>query len=146
MRFFLASAIFVFALAGISGARGADLGVGGGVRGFGDHFVAAERAGALIIYDYEPGVVQRAYWLPGWRGRHYFPFHAEKVRQSPAPRPKPAESYFRYWSNDGAFLNGLPPAALHSYDRAPAPRRRNSSQVLPPEKSGSATPNENADD
>jgi hypothetical protein len=78
----------------------------------------------------------RAYWLPPWRNRHYFPFHGNlgkrRAMAPPAGRPKPAETYWRYWSNDGAFLNELPPSVLHSYDRAPAPRGQNHSTLVRP--------------
>lgn len=114
MRAFLIFAVLVSWIAGLAQAGAADLGVGDR----GAHYAGAERAGALIIYDYEPGIVQRAYWLPPWRDRHYFPFRAEKVREVPAGRPKPAESYFRYWSNDGAMLYAPPPEALHTYGSA----------------------------
>jgi hypothetical protein len=115
-------------------AAAADLGYEGGLRGpmVADYYADAERAGALIIYDFEPGIVQRAYWLPPWRGRHYFPSHAEKVREVPAGRPKPPESYFRYWSNDGALLYPPPPADLGALDAAPAPRRHARSPAVKP--------------
>ena len=29
--------------------------------------------GPFVVYDYEPGIVIRTYWLPPWAGRHYHP-------------------------------------------------------------------------
>jgi hypothetical protein len=58
-----------------------------------------EPAVPLVIYDYEPGTVLRAYWLPPWRNRHYFPMAREvphKARIS--VRPRPAQPFSRYWS------------------------------------------------
>jgi hypothetical protein len=57
-------------------------------------------AAPLVIYDYEPGTVLRAYWLPPWRNRHYFPMarevpHKERISVRP---PRPAEPFSRYWS------------------------------------------------
>jgi len=125
-------AVLIFGFAGVSAAAAADLGLGDGRIVSADYSIT-QRAGALVIYDYEPGIVQRAYWLPGWQGRHYFPFHAEKVRHTaPAGRPKPAESYFRYWSNDGAVLDQQPPAALQSFGATAAPRQHERKAVARP--------------
>ena len=139
MRAFIAIAILVFGAAGITGARAADLPAGGGARGQGyslDYSVVGGPAAPLIIYDYEPGITIRAYWLPPWRNRHYFPFHGKLGKRhataSPAVRPKPAQTYWRYWSNDGAFINDQPPAMLPSFDRAPAPRGQIHSKPVTP--------------
>jgi hypothetical protein len=135
MRALAALALLVFGVAGTASAGAADLRVGGGTHGYneGAYFIEPERAGALIIYDFEPGVTIRAYWLPPWRNRHYFPFGAAKVRPvSSGGRPKPAESYFRYWSNSGAFLDDPPPAALRAFDAAPTRRRQQGSTLTKP--------------
>jgi hypothetical protein len=138
MRILFAVAILV-GIAAASQAGAADL--GNGVDRYGppsaDYYVGADRAGALIVYDFEPGIVQRAYWLPPWRNRHYFPFHAEKVRQVPAGRPIPAEPYFRYWSNDGAMIYAPPPEALQSFGAAP--RGRDRAHAATPKVKDSAT-------
>jgi hypothetical protein len=80
------------------------------------------------LYDYDPGVVVRAYWLPPWRDHHYFSFGRDRwdLRRTKAPvgRPKPAETYWRYWSNDGSFIHELPTAGLRSFDTAPEPRAK----------------------
>ena len=138
MRALVATAILVFGVAGITTAGAADLRAGDGTRGhayYGGYSVIGEPAPPVIVYGYEPGVTIRAYWLPPWRNRHYFPFHG-KIRKKRATsyhgRPKPAETYWRYWSNDGAFLHEVPPAVLRSFDRAPAPRRQNHSTLVRP--------------
>jgi hypothetical protein len=150
MRAFIAIAFLVFGVAGIDGAGAADLGIGGRHHGhYVTHYsIIGEPATPLIIYDYDPGVVVRAYWLPPWRNRHYFPFGRDKIVKTHAVRrPKPAQTYWRYWSNDGAFIYGVPPAALRSFDTAPAPRRENHSKfVKPHENQKPVKPNENNDE
>src|SRR5579885_3254237 len=83
------------------------------------HVPYGARTGALVIYDFEPGVVVRAYWLPPWRHRHYFPFgvdrSAEVKRVSDAP-PQPAESFYRSWSTCDMCEHELPP--LRARDEA----------------------------
>lgn len=139
MRAFVAIVILVFGVAGITGAGAADLRAGVAARGHGyslDYSVIGEPAAPLIVYDYEPGVTIRAYWLPPWRNRHYFPFHGNlrkrRATSYPVGRPKPAQSYWRYWSNDGAFINDMPPAGFRSYDHAPAPDRQNHPTLVRP--------------
>ena len=98
-------------LAGLGAARAADLPPApeGGVRHY--DFALGRRVAPLIIYDYEPGVVVRAYWLPPWRHRHYLPAsnevpvtgRDEDLSAEGAP-PEPAESYSRSWSTSSAFL------------------------------------------
>jgi hypothetical protein len=72
----------------------------------------AERSSPSLVYDFEPGVIARAYWLPPWRHRHYFPFGADRVAAHRLPRraPRPAETFERYWSAD-SFLGDFPPLA-----------------------------------
>lgn len=84
-------------VAGIVAAAAADLPPG--------YFAIGGPAPPLVIYDYEPGVVVRAYWLPPWDDRHYFPATGRRPRIGRAenfhtarPQPKPAHSFERYWS------------------------------------------------
>jgi hypothetical protein len=86
-----------------------------------------ERPDPVVVYDYEPGVVTRAYWLPPWQHRHYFPFGADRVAvhrpAHRAVRPRRAESFERYWSTD-SFLGDLPPLPPHNgrfREEAPIP-------------------------
>jgi hypothetical protein len=137
MRALVAMAILVF---GVAGVGAADLRAGPEAQGhasYGAYSVIAEPAAPLIIYDFEPGVTMRAYWLPPWRNRHYFPSHVNYGKRHatphPAGRPKPAETYLRRWSNDGAYINNLPPAVLRSFDRPPAPRGQNHSTLVKPD-------------
>ncbi len=88
MRLPVALAIVALSLAGAHSATAADYGIGG-TYGYGAYYGGA-RAGALIVYDNEPGVTIRAYWLPPWRNRHYFPFHAAKPRRVSAGGPAEA--------------------------------------------------------
>jgi hypothetical protein len=72
-----------------------------------------------VIYDFQPGVVVRAYWASPWRHRHYFPFGAEKidVDVSDDGPPQPAETFQRSWSTCDACVRELPP--LRARDEAP---------------------------
>ncbi len=65
-------------------------------------------AGQIVLFDWEPGVALRAYWLPPWRDRHYFPF-GRYLRHARAhwKRPRPAQDYHRRWAVSSVF--DLPP-------------------------------------
>ena len=61
-------------------------------------------AGQLFTYDWEPGVVVRAYWLHPWRGHHYFPYGRDRIRHVAHPfRPHRAEPFYRYWGASSGF-------------------------------------------
>jgi hypothetical protein len=69
------------------------------------------RTGPIIIYDYRPGIVVRAYWLPPWRHRHYFPHGVREPRigrlediNAVGRPPEPAESFYRSWSTTSAVV------------------------------------------
>jgi len=61
-------------------------------------------AGQIVEWDFEPGVVVRAYWLPPYAGRHYFPSSGttpqlgRKENLESSVEPKPAKSFYREWS------------------------------------------------
>ena len=78
------------------------------------------RVGPIVVYDFQPGVVVRAYWASPWRHRHYFPFGANKDADA-SPRdegaPQPAETFERSWSTCNMFDRQLPP--LRARDEAP---------------------------
>lgn len=63
------------------------------------------RAGQLVFWDFEPGVVVRAYWLPPYGNRHFFPSSDVTPRLGrqenlDAPSsPTPAKSFYREWSS-----------------------------------------------
>lgn len=97
----------ILAAAGLccgSPVQAADLGAG---------FAGVAHAGAVAVYDFEPGVVMRAYWVAPWGGRHYFPAGGPmpalgRDEHLPAnPVIVPAKSYHRKWSS----LPGEPLAA-----------------------------------
>jgi len=76
--------------------------------------VVGTRAAPLVIYDYQPGVVVRAYWLKPWRNRHYFPTtgtvtEVGRLEDMSVARekPEPAESFFREWSTSSLIDNTL---------------------------------------
>ena len=62
-------------------------------------------AGQIVEWDFEPGVVVRAYWLPPYANRHYFPSSGETPRLGrrenlePRLKPEPAKSFYREWSS-----------------------------------------------
>ena len=102
MRALKIIAVLYFAIAGIAAARAADLPDGHAPRNVFTHNVPfGHRAGPIIVYDFQPGVVVRAYWLPPWRHRHYFPFGNDKDDANATPdsgSSEPAETFERSWS------------------------------------------------
>jgi hypothetical protein len=116
MRVLLAIVLAVFGSADVTAARAADLSIehpGGYAPRFG--FVEnGERAGMLLIYDNQPGVLVRAYWSAPWRHHHYFP----ATGRMPAvgrdehlsvlgPPPRLAKTFKRSWSNAAALDRAL---------------------------------------
>ncbi len=80
----------------------------------------------IVIYDDEPGVVTRSWWLPPWRNRHYFPHGAQRLKTSARlradrRRPHPGRSYTRYWTNPPVYLLDSSPLLRHA---AAPPRQR----------------------
>jgi len=121
MRALKAIAILIFGVAGIAAAGAADLPNGPAARDvFTHHVPNGRRVGPIVVYDFQPGVVVRAYWLSPWRHRHYFPFGAEKIdADMPADNdtpPQPAESFERSWSTCDMCGRELPP--LRARDEA----------------------------
>ena len=61
-------------------------------------------AGQIVEWDFEPGVVVRAYWLPPYANRHYFPSSGtapqlgRKENLESSVEPKPAKTFYREWS------------------------------------------------
>jgi hypothetical protein len=102
MRFVFPLALL--AIAGMTPASAADL----------FEMASADmRATPLVIYDYQPGVAVRAYWLAPWRNHRYFPTTGKKpklgrVEYFPANtdrRSVPAESFHHVWSTSSAFVS-----------------------------------------
>ncbi len=102
MRVLFALAIVAFGMAAASAAE-----LNGG---WGYHAVGV-RSEQLIIYDYQPGVVVRAYWRAPWRHRHYYPSTGIKPRvgrrehlSATGSTTKPPETFERYWSTSSLFM------------------------------------------
>ena len=128
-------AVVVIAL-GLAGARAADL---DRARGYSD---IGYRSAPLVIYDDQPGVLVRAYWLPPWRHRHYFPATGKRPRIGryenlwAVSRPsKPAQTFRRSWSNAWAFAHEQPRARALPLDTQSSPHAKrfpqNSDAVKP---------------
>ncbi len=72
------------------------------------------RADQIMVYDYEPGVGTRDYWLMPWRDHHYFPRTGKRPkigrleRNSARQKVKPAMSFYREWSNQPVILSVAP--------------------------------------
>ena len=67
--------------------------------------VSGQRSGTLVVYDYQPGVVVRAYWQTPWRHRHYYPHAGEQPElgrdedlSAPRHLSAPPQSFNRTWS------------------------------------------------
>ncbi len=120
MRALTAIAVLIAGLAGIAAARAADLPDDHAPRNVFTHRVPhGHRVGPIVVYDFQPGVVVRAYWLSPWRHRHYFPFGAkDEVETSSGEEgpPQPAESFERSWSTCDICGRELP---LRARDEAP---------------------------
>ena len=119
MRVLLAVAVIAF---GIAGAGAADLDMERG------YSVIGTRSAPLVIYDSQPGVTMRAYWQTPWGHRHYFPFTGKRPRigrhenlAAVGPRPKPAQTFRRSWSNAWAFAHELPRPHVLPRNTQPAP-------------------------
>jgi hypothetical protein len=135
MRVPIAAMLIALCGAGVTMARAADLPVGGSAPyysegGFG------QRSASLMVYDYQPGIVVRAYWSAPWRHHHYFPATGHRPKfgrvedmSAPSEPSEPAATFKRSWSNASAFLAERP--RLTARDRLPAPQAE---PPLPPLK------------
>ena len=85
------------------------------------------RAGQIVFWDFEPGVVVRAYWLPPYANRHFFPMSnvAPKLGRQEnlnvPSNPTPAKSFYREWSSfaiepEGALIGAPPVSPLQPPD------------------------------
>jgi len=115
VRALLAIAGIAACLAGFAaGAEATELPVHRvGYSGF-TYNAVGRHAGQVWIFDDQPGVVVRAYWLAPWQGRHYYPVTGKRPRVGRLERisatrhTKPAASYTRSWSTWSAILPELP--------------------------------------
>lgn len=126
MRARNAIAVLAFSLAGIAAAGAADMRVSG--VDFGGYYGGGVRTGQYVIYDAEPGVVVRPYWLAPWQDRHYFPRTGKKPRVGRRENLsirgvyKPARSFYRSWSN-AAYVSDVVDLPPSGYRIAPPSRQ-----------------------
>jgi hypothetical protein len=125
MRVLIAAILFAV---GIAGVRAADLSIDQPANYSARSFGIGDRTGMLVVYDYEPGVNVRPYWLAPWRHRHYYPRTGEQPEigrdenlSAPSGRQKPAETFRRSWSNSSVFSSELPRMRARPLDAVPAP-------------------------
>lgn len=88
-------------------------------------------AGPFVVYDFEPGIVARAYWVRPWAGRHYYPSGGKLpvVGRREVDTPAPASdkrSYHREWSSFPIDTIQQPPLILNQPQYFP------SGEVAPP--------------
>jgi hypothetical protein len=127
MRVLLAIALLGLGIAGTA-ARAADLPSGHAGFHSAGYFEQGERAGMVLVTGYELGVGIRAYWRAPWRHHHYFPATGKRPRigrdehlSATGPRPRPAQTFRRTWSNAAALEHERPIYMLPP-DARPAPR------------------------
>jgi hypothetical protein len=93
-------------------ARAAEIPPSDHVAAPGAYPLVGHRAVPYDIYDFEPGIVVRPYWLQPWAYRHYYPrgrdVRSHRVR-AVARRPRLAEPYERYWSTDPLIVEEVRP-------------------------------------
>lgn len=123
MRALVAVILLAF---GIAGVRAADLSIDQSANFSTRSFGVGDRSGMLVVYDFEPGVNVRPYWLAPWRHRHYYPRTGEQPEigrdenlSAPSGRQKPAETFRRHWSNSSAFSSDLPRMRARPLDAEP---------------------------
>ena len=116
-------------LAGIASACAADL-PAPAERNVGLHYSAHGRhTSPIVIYDYQPGVVVRAYWLAPWRHRHYYPATGQQPLagrdedlSARAEAGDPAETFSRTWTTSSAFVVEVPRGRFRDFDGRPTPQ------------------------
>ena len=57
---------------------------------------------AVIVYDFELGVIVRCHWCPPWQDRHYFRAlrrpRVDRREVMPTHRMQKPQKFYRYWS------------------------------------------------
>jgi hypothetical protein len=109
MRVLFAVLLVVLGIAGVDAVCAADLPAdrtGVTFTGYGD---GGYRAEPLVVYDDQPGVGMRAYWLAPWRNHHYYPTNGRRPKigraenLSAVSRHLPeAQTFQRSWSTPEA--------------------------------------------
>jgi hypothetical protein len=121
---------FCAGFAGIASACAADLPPVPAERNVGLHYSAhGRRAGMIAIYDYQPGVFVRAYWLAPWRHRHYYPVTGEppligrnEDLSAHGESAEAAETFSRNWTTSSAFVIEDPRGRIRDFDGRAAPQ------------------------
>lgn len=116
MRVLFAALFVVLGIAGAGAAYAADLPAGRLGDNISSYGVGGYRAEPLVIFDDQPGVGMRAYWLAPWRGHHYFPTagrqpkigRAENLSAVSRHLPE-AQTFYRLWSTSEASYVSEPP-------------------------------------
>ena len=87
-------------------------------------WAGAVHAEPFVVYDYEPGIVVRTYWLRPWAGRHYFPSGGRKPvvgrREELTPTPVSDRTYRRTWSSFPVDTIQQPPLILNQQQYFPS--------------------------
>lgn len=132
MRVVIAAAAIAF---GIAGVEAADLDLSRG------YSATVNRSGMIVLYDYQPGVVVRAYWAAPWGNHRYYPATGEKPASGRdedlsdlSNAPKQAETFQRSWSTCAVCLGGRLPAGIGERDAGPELRDEQFPQPSPPVK------------
>jgi len=109
MRVLIAVVAIALSIAGINAASAADIPLNHANNA--RYFAPGQRAALLVSYDYQPGVVVRAYWRAPWRHRHYYPYtgHRPKIGRAEnlfaaRKRSEPPKTFQRSWSTPWAYL------------------------------------------
>jgi hypothetical protein len=70
-----------------------------------------DRMGLQVVYDFQPGINVRPYWLAPWRHRHYYPATGEKPEigrdedlSAPSGETERPETFRRHWSTSSAVV------------------------------------------
>jgi hypothetical protein len=121
MRALFTATLLALAVAAAQPARAADL--------VALQYDAGVRAESVWLYDYQPGVITRAWWLSPWHDRHYFPATGKRPRLgrlenlSAKRRPiKPAATFYRVWSTSELIFDEASRPFARAPERVP-PRR-----------------------
>ena len=124
MRALVAIAIVALGFAGIAPAHAGDLSAPWSSD---TSWFIGERAEPVVTIDDQPGVVVRDYWLSPWHNHHYFPLTGRRPRfgrrenLAARTRYRPAESFYREWSNSFVREVPLPPCVPSWHTRCAVP-------------------------
>lgn len=124
---FVIAASLAGLVAGAAAASAADLPIESS--GYDDCCHVEYGPAPLVIFDDEPGVSMRRWWLPPWRNRHYYPhgrlaLKTGQRRHAARVRPRRAPSYARYWTNPPVHVVDSSPQFTLDVTPLPPPRPR----------------------